>query len=137
VRTQAIEDRLTELFRSSLDQTTVMVDRSTWDQMPLPPRFRYGYMPPVPVTTDNEDFVVSFCPELIDRVTAWLDDDGLDTYLNAVEAFVAGHLMLPEASADEVIILIENELHDKAPNALAFMTEVELQAMDDGIVPKL
>lgn len=137
MRTQAIETRLTELFRTDLEQTTVMVDRETWGKMPLPPRFRYGYMPPVPVTADNEEFLVTLCPELIDAVTAWLDEDGLDTYLNAVEAFVAGHLMLPGASSDEVIRHVEDELFDKAPSALAFMTEVELQAIDDGVVPKL
>jgi hypothetical protein len=110
MRTQAIEDRLTELFRTELQQTTVSVDRGTWSQMPLAPRFRYGYMPPVPITADGEQFVVTFCPELIDLVTAWLN---------------------------EVMRRVEDELLDKAPNALAFMTEVEVQAIDDGVVPKL
>lgn len=137
MRTQAIEARLTELFRDNLEQTVTVVDRSTWAEMPLPPRFRYGYMPPVPVTNDGESFVVPFSPELIDAVTSWLDDDGLDTYLNALEAFVAGHLMNPGERSDEVMVRVEDELLEKAPNALAFMTEVEIQAIDDGVVPKL
>jgi hypothetical protein len=137
MRTQAIEDRLTELFRTELQQTTVSVDRGTWSQMPLAPRFRYGYMPPVPITADGEQFVVTFCPELIDLVTAWLNEEELAIYLDALEAFVAGHLMAPEESSDEVMRRVEDELLDKAPNALAFMTEVEVQAIDDGVVPKL
>lgn len=134
MRDTAIQDRLVQLFRDELGHTTVSVDRETWAKMPLLPRFRFGYMPPVPYTNEREKFVVSFCPELIDAVTETLDDDDLDTYLNAVEAFVAGHLMLPDTKSEDVMRHVEDQLLAEAPDALAFMTDVELRAIDAGIV---
>ncbi len=137
MRTDAIEERLVALFRTELGNTTVSVDRETWQMLPLPPRFRFGYMPPVPVTKEEDSYVVTFCPELLDAVTAELDDELLDTYLNAVEAFLAGHIMLPEKHSDAVMRHIEDQLFEEAPDALAFMTEVEAQAIDAGIVARL
>lgn len=137
MRTETIQERLEALFRTELGHTTVAVEQEKWPTLPLVPRFRFGYMPPVPLTSDRDQFVVTFSPDLIDAVTSWLDDDAFEVYMDALEAFVAGHLMLPDEPSDEVMRHVEDELFDKAPEALRFMGEVEARAIDSGVVVRL
>lgn len=137
MRANLIAERLTQAFRGDFGCAVAVVEAATWLLLPVEPRFRFGYMPPVPVTNVGDQFLVSLSAELIDRVTVDLDDDTLDAYLTAVEAFVGAHLMSPDKSSDETMRYVENELYEKAPDALALMTEVEAQAIDAGIVARL
>jgi hypothetical protein len=104
-----------------------------WERVNKPPRFRFGYMPPI-IPVGDVPAVVVFSPELIAQVTASLSDDELDRYMTVVEAMVGAHLQHDDLPTDVVITLIEDELSDTAPSSLSLVTEIEMKAMDSGIV---
>lgn len=134
MRVEHIAARLTRSFRGDFGCAVALVPEKTWSDMPIEPRFRFGYMPPLPIVALSGESLVCVCPELIDRVTASLDDDMLDVYLTAVEAFVGAHLMNAGETSDQVMARVETELYEQAPEALALMSAVEATAIDDGIV---
>lgn len=137
MRSDLIAERLERSFREDFQCAVSVVTAETWRGLPLEPRFRFGYMPPVPVTNVGDSFLVSVSAELIDEVTAGLDDELLDVYLTAVETFVGAHLMLPAESTDETVKRVEDDLYERAPESLELMTEVEANAIDAGIIPRL
>lgn len=130
-RSTQIEHRLVWLLRDRLSCDVELVDASQWrHDLARSPRYRYGYAPPTP----TQPPVVRLCPVLLDEITSWLTDDELDVYLMAVEAFLAAHLVLRDASSDEIMQYLENELLADALYALRLMTEVEMRALDDRLV---
>lgn len=134
MRVEHIEERLTRSFRDDFGCAVAVVQEVTWVDLPVAPRFRFGYLPPLPIVSSGRQNLVCLCPELIDRVTAWLDDNTLDVYLTTVEAFVGAHLMSETETSDEVMARVAAELYEQAPEALAMMTDVEATAIDDGII---
>jgi hypothetical protein len=137
MRDAEIAERLERAFRDDFGCAVAVVTAETWQGLPLEPRFRFGYMPPVAITNAGDSFVISVSAELIDRVTGDLDEFLLDQYLTAVEAFVGAHLMDPAESVDETIKRVEDQLYEQAPEALALMSQVEANAIDAGIVSRL
>lgn len=125
---------MTDLFGSTLDCRLAVLSRREWRILDIEPRFRFGYMPPTSPATEMP-ILVSFAPELIDAVTASLSDNEFDIYLTAVETLVAAYLMKPGWTPDEVMRWVEDQLMNDAPSALELMTNIEMNALDDGTVP--
>lgn len=122
---------MVRLFRSQLACEVAVLSARQWrEDVIVEPRYRFGYRPP----ERTEPPAVCFSPGLLDEITGWLSDDEFDIYITAIEAFMAAHLMLPGAPPDEIMRLLENELLAEAPLALRLMSEVELRAIDDGLV---
>lgn len=122
--------RLVLLLRDRLRCNVVTTSAEVWRAAPNEPRYRFGYGPP----ERTHPPVVHLSPQLLDEVTGWLSDDELDIYLMAVEAFLAAHLVLREAPSDEIMRQLEDELLAEAPLALKLMSEVEMRAIDEGLV---
>ena len=134
MRARQIEQRLVLLLRDELRCRVEIASAHAWRLLPVEPRYRFGYGPPV--LTQPATVVVRFSPELLDEITCWLSDDDLDIYLMAVETFLAAHLVLRDLTSDEIMQRLENELLDDAPRALQLMSTVELRAIDDGLVAR-
>lgn len=119
------------LLRDRLQCQVETTSAHDWRHGPsVEPRYRFGYGPPE--RTDPPTVRIS--PEMLDEITSWLNDDELDIYLMAVETFLAAHLVLRESPSDEIMRYLENELLADAPLALRLMTDVEMRAIDNGLV---
>jgi hypothetical protein len=134
-RKQIIEDRLTTHFRDELSLGVLSVDQATWSRLELPPRFRFGWMPPVPMLADA--MVVMFSAEMIDAVTADLPDDLLASYLDILEVVVEFHVVHRGLESDAIVEMAENELYGAAPDVLGLWGRVDASAIDRGLVPAL
>jgi hypothetical protein len=138
VRAPEISERLIAHFRGEMGWQVIEVDAATWRGLPVEPRFRFGWMPPVPLTNDPESpVVVTLSPDLLDEITKWLTDELLDNYLTTLEAFIDAYVWKRKLPPDEVMRFVEDELLVKAPSALQLMSEVEAEAISDGLVPLL
>lgn len=133
LREGIIERRMTDLFGNTLACKLAVLSRREWRTLDTEPRFRFGYMPPTGPAT-GAPMLVSFAPALIDAVTASLSDDEFDIYLTAVETLVAAFFMRPGRTPDEVLRWVEDELMRQAPSALELMTNIEMNALDNGTV---
>jgi hypothetical protein len=96
----------------------------------------YGWFPPMPIDGDNNLPLVSFCPELMAEITAWLDDEQLDTYLWTIEVLFDGYLDAMAEGHDPAAMRekIESELFDLHPESLTLLSQIELRALDSGVV---
>lgn len=98
----------------------------------------FGWFPPMALGGNAELTLVSFCPELMAEITAWLDDDQLDTYLWTIKELMDGYLeaLMKGQSGDVARQKVESQIFDENPEALALFSQIELRALDDGLVPK-
>lgn len=97
--------------------------------------YRFGWMPPVPEDLDEPLLLMySYCPELLAAVTAHLDEDGLDLYLTVVEAFFDGWATPPVGDWDRDYHEVLDLLSRHQPDIVRFKDQVELHALDAGIV---
>lgn len=96
----------------------------------------FGWFPPMPIDDDNSLLVVSFCPELMAEVTDWLDDEELDIYLWTIEVLMDSYLdaLAEGLEPDAMRQRVESELLDSEPDAMALLSQVELRALDSGVV---
>lgn len=136
-RRDVIRNRLCEYVLEELGCAVACPSKEALTNYPVPGHL-FGWFPPMPLDDDYQLVVVSFSPELLAEITAWLDDDELDAYLSAVEQLVDCYLRLlataPELSPSEQQIWVEREMLDANPDALDLVSRVELQAVDSGIV---
>lgn len=135
-RANLIRDRLVAHFHETLQVSTTLVLPDYWWNLDLIPQYRYGWTPPFVVEMrDRPRMGVLLCPEVIGEVTAHLDERDLDAYITIIELTAATYLRMwdspPEAVEDELLDL----LWQAAPTALVLRTDVELHALDTGIVP--
>lgn len=79
----------------------------------------------MPLEEDSTILLVGFCPEVIAKSTAHLDEEHLEVYLATVEAFLSAYIEDPLADHDKVRHAVEDRLYDDYPDALSLMTEVE------------
>lgn len=134
-RREAIIHRLASHILEDLRCAVVTPSKQSWSFYQLSAPYRFGWMPPVQVVDDTPALLVSFCPELIAETTAWLDDEQLDVYLTVVEAFIDAMVAQFSEPVAEVYHRVQNSLYETAPDALALVSQVEVRALDDGIVP--
>lgn len=98
----------------------------------------FGWFPPLPLGEPSDLLVVSFCPELMAEITEWLSDSELERYLCTIEAVLDGYFDAATHGIDAEVARerIESDIFDKNPDTLALFSEIELRALDAGIVPK-
>lgn len=137
MRSELIAERLGRSFREVPGCSLAVVSAEEWLRLPVEPRWRFGYLPPIEVTESGESWMVSVSPALIALVTEGLSEDLLDVYLTGVEALVLAHLMVEGETSEETMKRVEDHLYDNAPDALALMLSVEAAAIDRGVVPQL
>lgn len=126
---------MVRLFHDKLSCHMVDLSLPEWDRVPdKPTRFRFGYMPPVRPEHGVTPVVV-FSPDLIACTTAWLNDMQFDAYMTTIEAMMAAHLEHPDLPSDVVMSRAESDIYAVAPSCLALLHEVEMKAMDSGLVP--
>lgn len=100
----------------------------------------FGWFPPMPLE-DSRMLLVSFCPELMAEITAWLDDEQLDAYLWTIEALLDEYISMM-TTCDELLTnaelrdRVEAKLLDAEPDALELLSQIELRALDTGIVTR-
>ena len=134
-RRDEIRNRLAEFLLEQRGCAVVCPSKETLAQFPVTGHL-FGWFPPMPVDDDPHLLVVSFSPELIDEMTAYLDYQQLDVYLGVVEAILDGYLEAFESggSLDDAREQVESELFDADPDALALLSEIEARALDTGLV---
>lgn len=108
-----------------------------WQQYNVTTTYRFGWMPPMLEDPDESLLLMfSYCPELLAAVTAHLDEHGLDLYLTVVEAFFDGWVTPPVGDWDRDYQEIVDLLEQHQPDIVRFKDQVELHALDAGIVPR-
>lgn len=136
-RQDLIRDRLVAYFRNELKIFSSNVARADWLNLPLHNQFRFGWIPPVDLgeaeVEDNMIAIIS--PEMIDAVTAHLEDVELDVYLTVIEMTVAAFVKHRGDDSEDIQRDLENLLWEQAPHAIELRSQVELHALDVGIVP--
>lgn len=137
MRSELIAERLGRSFREVPGCSLAVVSAEEWLRLPVEPRFRFGYLPPINITESGESWLVSVSPALIATVTEGLDEDLLDVYLTGVEALVLAHLMVEGETPAATMQRVEDQLYEQAPEALSLMLSVEAEAIDRGVVPQL
>ena len=138
-RRELIRNRLCEHLLEDRGCAVVCPPKEVVLQTPITGHL-FGWLPPMPIDEDNNLLLlVAFCPELLAEITAGLDDNDLDFYLSAIEELWDCYLEEFEAgstlSPDDMRVKVESDFFDKEPEILAFMSQVEMQALSDGIVP--
>jgi hypothetical protein len=136
-RQDHISDRLVAYFRNELKIYSSNIARADWLNLPLYREFRFGWIPPVDLgEVEIEDSLIAIIsPEMIDAVTAHLEDDELDVYLTVIEMTVAAFVKDRGEEPEVIQRNLENLLWEQAPHAIELRSRVELHAMDVGIVP--
>lgn len=136
-RQELIRARLVAYSRDELHIYCSVIPRSDWLALPLANQYRFGWIPPIDLAeVEVEDNLIAIIsPEMIDAVTAHLDDDGLDTYLTSIEATMAAFVQHRGQPAAQIERDLESLLWEEAPHAIGLRNEVEAQALDAGIVP--
>lgn len=140
-RAKLIQDRLDSLFLNKMYVAVSTPDKETWESYPLPDGYRYGWLSPQPLGSDDVDdpqWMVSYCPEVIADQTAWLDEDALSAYLDLTEAVILRHIALleeqPGLTDTERSRMVEDEiidaLVDADNNVLALYAEVQMRVLD-------
>jgi hypothetical protein len=131
-RTQKINDRILRHFREDLELVVIELDADQWRQLSVPPRYRFGWMPPVRVSGDVA--TVAFSGEMLDRVTAELTDDELEAYLTVIEVVADAYVAQPTMAPDRIDRLVEDTLIAAAPASFSLWQEIDARAIDSGIV---
>lgn len=135
-RRVAIMNRLSAHILNDLRCATVTPSKRSWTLFDLAGPYRFGWMPPVTIG-DSEPplLLISFCPDLLAETTMWLDDDALDTYLTATEAFLDAMVAWPKGPPSQVYAQVQNSLYETSPGVLDLVSQVEMRALDEGLVP--
>lgn len=133
-----IRNTLTAHILENLGCAVVCPSKEIVTQFPVDGHL-FGWFPPMPLADENSDLlIVSFCPELMAEITEWLTDDQLLMYLATIEALLSGYCdaLQKGTSSEAARERVESEIFDASPEALTLFTEVEMRALDAGIVPK-
>jgi hypothetical protein len=89
------------------------------------PQARYGWTFP--------DFG-AFCVERLAKQTMHLNEEDMKDYMRAIFWMIDRHVVIqhndPDMPALDRHRMIENELYDIAPNSLALVSQVEMNALD-------
>lgn len=112
----------------------VCPSRTAWQIGGVDGPYRFGWAPPMPIDNDDLLLAVSFCPELIDATTVWLSDEQLATYVETILTFLDEHIESFGESPTEIRQRVEDAFRENAPDSLVLMTEVEVGAIEHGIV---
>lgn len=134
-RRKTITDRIAGHILTDLRCAAVTPSKNSWGLYDLAAPYLFGWMPPIQMVEDQPALLVSFCPELIAEITAWLDEEALDVYLTAIETFLdamVAHYSEPPA---EVYQRVQNTLYEDSPAVLDLISQVEMRALDLNIVP--
>lgn len=75
-------------------------------------------------------FVFSYCPAVIAAATAELHPDERDDYLRAIAACVMLHIINHEVPDDQRVAVVESQLYDSNPGALALLSRIQFAALD-------
>jgi hypothetical protein len=133
-RVEVVRHRLATFVLRELGCAAVTPLKDDWLDFNLDGPYRFGWMPPVGLLSANELIVISFCPELIAETTAWLDDDALENYLVVIGTYLSAFVADLDADQVEVFRRTQDDLATSCPDALTLVSEVELRALDEGIV---
>lgn len=110
------------------------VTRQDWDGYDLPSRYRFGWLPPIPLTEGPEagTYTVAFCPELLDEITKDLPDTQLEVYLTVLETLICYQLQDPAEPPDNAYRRAEDDM-SRTPNTnatLMLYNHTNLSALD-------
>lgn len=132
-----IHDRLVAFCRDEIHIYCSDVAAADWRNLPLAHEYRFGWMPPIDLDGDvsGENIIALISSDMIDQVTTHLDDADLDVYLTTVELTLSFFLEHRGEPAEEVQEALNDFLWDKAKVGLHLRTDVEMHALDVGIVP--
>lgn len=137
-RQDLILNRLLTFYSNELGIYSSVLTRAEWGDLPLARQYRFGWMPPADVELDGGEsgLVGVVSPEMLAAVTDHLDEVGLDAYLTVVELAMTSFVQFRESDdAGAIERRIENALWELAPESIALRSEVEMHALDAGIVP--
>lgn len=125
-RAENIERRLTEHL-TEIGSIPVVKAASLWatdaDTLHTP----FGYSRPVWL---NYRSYVPFCPELIDRTTAHLDDTDLTDYLTCVIFQLDYYIAHKDMGDDESSQWFDRYVSEEFIGSLALMNEVQMNWLD-------
>lgn len=135
-RSDLIRDRLVGHCRD-LNLLCSEISENDWRAMPLALQYRFGWMPPVDLDAIEvaDNLIVIISPDLLDRITAHLDDLDLGTYLTVIELMIDLFVAHRGQPAEQVAEIVDNAMWDQCSEAFKLRLEVEAFAMDRGIVP--
>jgi hypothetical protein len=136
-RQDLIKHRLVAYFRDELHIYGSDIARDDWLSLPLHRMYRFGWIPPIDLEeVEVEDNLIAIISsEMIAAVTEHLADDELDVYLNVIEMTVAAFVQHRGEPAEQIERELENLLWEQVPHAIELRSQVEMHALDVGIVP--
>lgn len=116
------------------DELPLDVYRDISDALDL--NFRYGWLAPVWLDHSRRQVIVPFCPEMIALLGDHLGDEEFDLYLSVGLQLIAGSIALLDDLDDPIERLhaAENQLLQLAPTAFPVLSDVQLHAIDAGLV---
>lgn len=123
---------LTATF-AELAYPLVILSPQEYDDLPLKPAFRYGWIPPVRV--GDGKWAGQVCLErIVEAGSSIEDEDDYDHYIMLIEYFITRHIVLADEIPDplERQRRIEDEAHDKAPDMIRLVTHSQFQMLDAG-----
>lgn len=138
-RQEHISERLSTFFRETLHIYSSIIPRSDWLSLPLASQYRFGWIPPIDLdAVEVEDNMIAIIsPEMIAAITADASDEDLEIYLTFIEATVAAYVQHRGEPAEKVERDLEDLLWREAPGTVELRNDLEMQALDAGIIPVL
>lgn len=134
-RAEHIRDRLSRHWLIEVGAATSPMPIEDWHIAAgdLGPHARFGAGWPMP--WDEPKLIVPFCAEIIDKVTAELSEEDLDTYLSAVEYLVDLEIgfILDGISREEAVVLAEDQLSETGPGSLVLLSDTQATALDRSV----
>lgn len=91
---------------------------------------KYGWLEPE-ITDDG--VTLHFCPELIAEQMREYTEETINQYMMLVEFIIARHIVHWELDDEERWNAVENDVWDMRPDALQFLTEVQMDILERGV----
>lgn len=86
-----------------------------------------GFIPPAEITLG--EWVVEFCPAVMAKATAGLDDEALHHFLDTVIAVCDLHIIHYDVSLAERTTLTDEQLNQLGPASLKLLRAVQAEAL--------
>lgn len=131
-RYETVAKKLVDLA-DTIQCSASILPLAEYEQYPINPTFRYGWMPPIWLDREERSIVIGFCPELIASMTEYLTDDAFELYMDTIAYLITKHVALLDDIDDALDRHCAAE--DDLPEHLSrLLSDVQFRALDTGLV---
>jgi len=126
-RTEIIKERIDTMLLDTIGFPVSTMPLDAWVDLELGTGEQFGFLWPRPF---EDTLLVAYCPDIIAVQTCWLDDPQFEAYMELVEFMLCRHLALGVMDLDERRQQVESELWDLRPEAMEFLSHIQMQILD-------